>query len=221
MKEKRTKKESNKEEAKEEGRYVTVDVRFSGEAKPRDDLKVDWPSFITFFNATLHRCSSCISPITFLSKGKKSRVQALVNNYGSKQALVTAIEKMARSDFLNGRVKGARSNRSFIASFIWLTESDDHFEKVLNGYYDNPPVAELTPEEQRQIEAEHYKAQQAERRAAARRIEEEEHERRNRERDERARNCVSYEEYQRLKKTHPALVGTPPVRAGKPADSGI
>ena len=198
MKEKRTKKESNKEEAKKEGRNVTVDVRFSGEAKPRDDLKVDWPSFITFFNATLHRCSSCISPITFLSKGKKSRVQALVNNYGSKQALVTAIEKMARSDFLNGRVKGARSNRSFIASFIWLTESDDHFEKVLNGYYDNPPTQELTPEEQRQIEAERYKAREAERRAEAQRIAQEEHERKERERDEWAKHKPSVDEIKQI-----------------------
>jgi len=71
MKEKSSKKESNKEEAKKEGRNVTVDVRLCGEAKPRDDLKVDWPSFITFFNATLRRCGSCIASISYLSKGKK------------------------------------------------------------------------------------------------------------------------------------------------------
>ena len=127
-------------------------------------------------------------------------MQSIVNNYNTKQALVTAIEKMARSDFLNGRIQGARSNRAFIASFIWLTESDDHFEKVLNGYYDNPPATELTADEQRQLEAERYRQQQDARRAEARRIEEEEREQRARERDERARHCVSYEEYQRMKK---------------------
>ena len=138
---------------------------------------------------------SNIRPIAYLSKGKKSRVQSLVNHWNTKQALVDAVVNMARSDFLNGRKKGY----PFIASFIWLTESDDHFEKVLNGYYDNPPATELTPDEQRQLEAERYRQQQDARRAEARRIEEEEREQRARERDERARHCVSYEEYQRLK----------------------
>ena len=199
MKEKRSKKESNKEVAKKEGRNVTVFASFSEAAAPQENLKIDWPSFIRFFNDTLRRHGSPIARIEFLSKGKKSRVQSIVNNYNTKQALVTAIEKMARSDFLNGRIQGARSNRAFIASFIWLTESDDHFEKVLNGYYDNPPTTELTADEQRQLEAERYRQQQDARRAEVRRIDEEERERRARERDERARNCVSYEEYQRLK----------------------
>ena len=158
-------------------------------------MKINWDAFIRFFNATLQMHGSAIRPIAYLSKGKKSRVQALVNRWNTKQALVDAVVSMARSDFLNGRKKGY----PFIASFIWLTESDDHFEKVLNGYYDNPPAADLTPDEQRQLEQERYRQQQDARRAEARRIEEEERERRARERDERAKNCVSYEEYQRLK----------------------
>ena len=199
MKEKRSKKESNKEEAKKEGRNVTVFASFSEAAAPQENLKIDWPSFIRFFNDTLRRHGSPIARIEFLSKGKKSRVQSIVNNYNTKQALVTAIEKMARSDFLNGRIQGARSNRAFIASFIWLTESDDHFEKVLNGYYDNPPATELTADEQRQLEQERYRQQQDARRAEARRIEEEIREEQRQRREERARGAVSYEEYQRMK----------------------
>ena len=113
-------------------------------------MKIDWPSFVRFFNATLQRHSSSIAPISYLSKGKKSRIQALVNRWGTKQVLVIAVENMARSDLLNGRVPRVK----FKGSFIWLTESDDHFEKVLNGYYDNPPAAEITPEEQRQLQQE-------------------------------------------------------------------
>ena len=168
-------------------------------ASPSDVLRIDWMAFIRFFNDMLRRHGSPIARIEFLSKGKKSRVQSIVNNYNTKQALVTAIEKMARSDFLNGRIQGARSNRAFIASFIWLTESDDHFEKVLNGYYDNPPAAELTPDEQRQLEQERYRQQQDARRAEARRIEEEIREEQRQRREERARGAVSYEEYQRMK----------------------
>ena len=52
MKEKRSKKESNKEEAKKEGRNVTVFASFSEAAAPQENLKIDWPSFIRFYNAT-------------------------------------------------------------------------------------------------------------------------------------------------------------------------
>ena len=196
MKEKRSKKESNKEEAKEEGHTGLVFAPRQ-QASPSEDLKINWEAFIRFFNATLKLHGSNIRPIAYLSKGKKSRVQSLVNHWNTKQALVDAVVNMARSDFLNGRKKGY----PFIASFIWLTESDDHFEKVLNGYYDNPPATELTPDEQRQLDAERHRQQQDARRAEARRIEEEERERRAQERDERARHCVSYEEYLKMKET--------------------
>ena len=196
MKEKRSKKESNKEEAKKEGTEV-LEFAAPKKASLRDDLKIDWPSFVRFFNTTLQRHGSSIAPISYLSKGKKSRIQALVNRWGTKQVLVIAVENMAHSDLLNGRVPRVK----FKGSFIWLTESDDHFEKVLNGYYDNPPATELTADEQRQLEQERYRQQQDARRAEARRIEEEERERRERERDERARNCVSYEEYLKMKET--------------------
>ena len=194
MKEKSSKKESNKEEAKEEG-HTGLDFAPLQQASPSEDLKINWEAFIRFFNATLKLHGSNIRPIAYLSKGKKSRVQSLVNHWNTKQALVDAVVNMARSDFLNGRKKGY----PFIASFIWLTESDDHFEKVLNGYYDNPPATELTPDEQRQLEAERYRQQQDARRAEARRIEEEIREEQRQRREERARGAVSYEEYQRMK----------------------
>ena len=194
MKEKRSKKESNKEEAKQEG-HTGLDFAPLQQASPSEDLKINWEAFIRFFNATLKLHGSNIRPIAYLSKGKKSRVQSLVNHWNTKQALVDAVVNMARSDFLNGRKKGY----PFIASFIWLTESDDHFEKVLNGYYDNPPTTELTADEQRQLDAERYRQQQDARRAEARRIEEEIREEQRQRREERARGAVSYEEYQRMK----------------------
>jgi len=174
----------------------------------REDLKISWPDFVVFFNQTLQRCGSAIAPIRYLSKGKKSRVQALVNRWGSKQVLIDATEHMARSDFLNGRIKG----HYFLGSFIWLTESDNHFEKVLNGYYDNPPAIELTPEDKRQLEQEAYRAQQEARRAEARRIEEEERERRRQQREEWARGAVTYEEYMKMKQTH---LPAPPCDGGE------
>ena len=174
------------EKAEKKGTEVLVFAP-SEKASPNEDLKIDWQSFVQFFNGALRRYGSSIQPIEWLSRGKKARVQALVNRWGTKQVLVIAVENMARSDLLNGRVPRVK----FKASFIWLTESDDHFEKVLNGYYDNPPVAELTPEEQRQLEQEAYRAQQEARRAEARRIEEEEREK------QRERRQREYEEWLR------------------------
>ena len=193
---KESNKESIKKETKEENKELLVCADENSE-KRSPKLYINWPSFIRFFNETLHKEGSSIEPLRYLSKGKKSRVQALVNRWNTKQALVDAVVKMAKSDLLNGRCKG---RLKWKASFIWLTESDDHFEKVLNGYYDNPPVQELTPEEQHQLELERYKAREAERRAEARRIEEEESAKRAAAREYAARHCVSYEEYQRMKK---------------------
>ena len=199
MKEKRRKKESNKEEAKEE---TEVDSVLALEKKEksslRKDIKIDWAAFIRYYNDSLKRYGSVIPRIEWLSKGKKSRVQALVNRWESKKVMLVAIEKMMQSDFLNGRIKG----HYFLGSFHWLTESDDHFEKVLNGYYDNPPATELTADEQRQLEAERYRQQQDARRAEARRIEEEEREqqrlRREREREEWERHKPTTDDLKRI-----------------------
>jgi len=201
---KESNKESIKKETKKENKELLV-CAVENPEKRNPMLYIDWPSFIRFYNETLHKEGSTIEPLRYLSKGKKSRVQALVNRWNTKQALADAVVKMAKSDLLNGRCKG---RLKWKASFIWLTESDDHFEKVLNGYYDNPPATELTPEEQRQLEQERYKAREAERRAEARRIEEEEHDRRAQQREEWARGAVSYEEYQRMKQNGELLNGT-------------
>lgn len=202
---KESNKESIKKETKEENKELLVCSDENSE-KRDSKLYIHWPSFIRFFNETLHKEGSTIEPLRYLSKGKKSRVQALVNRWNTKQALVDAVVKMAKSDLLNGRCKG---RLKWKASFIWLTESDDHFEKVLNGYYDNPPAAELSPEEQRQLELERYRALQDARRAEARRIEEEESARREAARDYAARHCVTYEQYLRMKeKEHGTTTST-------------
>jgi hypothetical protein len=54
MKEKRSKKESNKEEAKKETEVDSVLALEKKEKSPlREGIKIDWPSFIRFYNATL------------------------------------------------------------------------------------------------------------------------------------------------------------------------
>ena len=158
MKEERTKEESNNKETKEKS---LSGLEFAPETSERRlaSLYIDWDAFIAFFNDTLRRFGSNIPRLEFVSKGKKTQVQSLVNEYNTKQALMIAVEKMARSDFLNGRRKG----RPFVASFAWLFEKEANFEKVLNGYYDNPPEVDPTEEEKRK-QAEEQRQREAEER---------------------------------------------------------
>ena len=169
-----------------------------------EDLKIDWPAFTRFYNATLKLHGSAIPPLTIITKGKRVQIQRIVNALGTKQALVDAVVNMARSDFLNGRTRTPKFPRGFIASFPWLMDNDERIADVANGKYDNPPTAELTPEDKRQLEQEAYRAQQEARRAEARRIEEEERERRRLQREEWARGAVTYEEYMRMKNFNPS-----------------
>ena len=166
--------------------------------KMKEDLKIDWPSFTRFYNATLQLHKSAIPRLLIITKGKRVQLQRLVNELGSKQPLVDAVVNMARSDFLNGRSKTPKFPKGFIASFPWLMANDERIADVANGKYDNLPQAELTPEEQRQLELERYKAREAERRAEVRRIDEDESARKAKERDLRQELAAKPDEIKRI-----------------------
>ena len=166
--------------------------------KMKEDLKIDWPSFTRFYNATLQLHKSAIPRLLVITKGKRVQLQRLVNELGSKQPLVDAVVNMARSDFLNGRSKTPKFPKGFIASFPWLMANDERIADVANGKYDNPPEAELTAEELRQLELERYKAREAERRAEVRRIDEDESARKAKERDLRKEMAAKPDEIKRI-----------------------
>ena len=165
-----------------------------------EELKIDWPAFTRFYNATLKLHGSAIPPLTVITKGKRVQIQRIVNALGTKQALVDAVVNMARSDFLNGRTRTPKFPRGFIASFPWLMANDERIADVANGKYDNPPVAELTPDEQRQLEAERYRQQQDARRAENLAIEERIRAEERQRRAAMSHGCVTYEQYLAMKK---------------------
>ena len=146
MKEKSSKKESNKEKAKKESRVDS--------ANTREDLKNDWKAFINYYNAVLDYYHSPICRIVRISKGYKSRLQDIVNENNTKTILATAINKMAQSNFLNGRMQSRKYDVKFLASFTWLFGKDENFDRVGDGFYDNPPEYVPTEAERRQEEAE-------------------------------------------------------------------
>lgn len=163
-------------------------------------LKIDWPVFISRFNASLRHYGSAIPELKYLSKGKKVQAQRIVNEAGTQQILIDAVVNMMKSDFCNGRIRTKKYPNGWIATFFWLLDEDEHVYELANDKFKNPDPAELTPDEQRQLEQERYRAQQEARRAEARRIEEDEHERRARQREQWARGAVTYEQYQQMLK---------------------
>jgi hypothetical protein len=163
-------------------------------------LKIDWERFIAWFNATLKQYGSAIPPVKVITKGKRVQAQRIINELGSKDVLTDAVEHMAKSDFCNGRRRTKKNPDGWIASFPWMLSSDEIIANLANGMYDNPPAADLTPDEQRQLEAERYRQQQDARRAENLAIEEriraEERQRRN----AMSHGCVTYEQYLAMKK---------------------
>lgn len=165
-------------------------------------LKIDWPVFISRFNASLKHYGSAIPELKYISKGKKAQAQRIVNEAGTQQILIDAVVNMMKSDFCNGRVRTQRYPSGWLASFFWLLDEDENVYKLANDKFKNPDPAELTPDEQRQLEQQRYRAQQDARRAEARRIEEqireEEHQRRQREQEEWERNKPTEADLKRI-----------------------
>lgn len=184
-----------KERSKESKEEIQKEDQ-TGLADSREDLRVDFDAFLRFFNQSIRDEKSNIAMVAFLSKGYRHRLQAIVNSYNTKTALITAVQKMLKSDFLNGRKDKGKGYR-FKASLIWLLEKDENFEKTLSGYYDNPDDADKTPEEIRAEQEEQRRRKMAEQRALARQIEEEDRERDRLQRERMARNAVTPEEAER------------------------
>lgn len=184
-----------KERSKERKEEIQKECHVATDS--REDLRIDFDAFLRFFNKAVRDEKSSISQVSFLSKGYRHRLQYIVNSYNSKTALITAVQKMLKSDFLNGRVQRKGYFKPFKASLIWLLEKDENFEKVLNGYYDRPDDADKTPEEIRAEQEELRRQKMAEQRALARQIEEEDRERDRLERERMARNAVTPEEAER------------------------
>lgn len=198
MKEKVAKRKNKEKAEKESEAWLVSHARAKG--RPSNESKeanrINWTSFVKYFNSTMEMHNSSICRINFgLSRGSKARLQYIANQWG-KAELARAINKMAASDVCSGRCPAIRFWK---ASLFWLIKSDENFEKVLGGFYDNPPEAKPSEEEQRRREAEQRRQDAQRLRALAREIDEQESERRDRERTERAIGACTYEEYQRLK----------------------
>ncbi len=166
------------------------------EAEARKDLVIDWDAFIRYYNTVLRRYGSAIEPLKRVSRGYRARIQAMVNEEGSKDFLGQAITNMAKADCLNGRkpIHG----KPFLGSFTWLFSKVEVFDKVCDGYYNDAPELEPTAEELRRQQQEQRELEREQQREEARRIEEEEAEARRRQREYDRAHAAKGEELQRI-----------------------
>lgn len=169
---------------------------------------IDFKKFINFFNQTLDKYNSKIPRLRYISPGKKRQLQFIVNEANDKNILKEAVERMAQSDFLNGRIRTSKLPKGFNASFDWMLGTNERIFELINGKYDNTPVHEPSAEELRQQKIEEQKVREAKNREEAKRIEEEEHERREREREEARANAATPEQLKQIW----ANIGLPPLR---------
>ena len=166
--------------------------------KTPDNLRIDWNQFIKWFNGTLKRYGSVIPELRYISPGKKSQAQRLVNDAGTKQVLIDAVVHMAKSDKCNGRVHTEKYPNGLMGSFPWLMSSDEIMYDVANGKYDNPPEHVPTAAERRQEEAEQREVERQRKREEARRIEEEEREAKRRQREYDEAHRATPEELEKI-----------------------
>ena len=171
-------------------------------------LKIEFTKFIIFFNSTLEKYNSKIPRLRYITSGKKRQMQRIVNEAKDKKVLQGAVEIMAQSDFLNGRIITPKLPNGFIASFDWMLGTNERIFELINGKYNNTPEHEPSAEELRKKKAEEQTAREARNREEARRIEEEEHERREREREEARANAATPEQLEKIW----ATIGLPPLR---------
>ncbi len=125
------------EENKRIREFTPSNEGVSGTSPDAKDDSLNVEKFKMFFNAEMDKANAQIPRIKTISDRRLDMLRARCRKYG-KEALVEAIKKAAKSDFLNGG-----GSHGFVADFDWIMRPNN-FPKVLEGSYDDrqkPQVA--------------------------------------------------------------------------------
>jgi hypothetical protein len=166
-------------EEKEEEREVVVkkekdDAEKRKMPNPEEDINI--PAFIRFFNGIM--ANAAIPKIATLQGERLKSLRARCREHG-KNRVAQVLQRAASMSFLNGG-----GNQGWVASLDWLLRPNN-FSKVMEGVYCDfkPKHRTMSPEQraankaiEQQISDEYWKSV-----------------------EQRERNCVTYEEYLRLK----------------------
>ena len=138
-------KEENKKEEKEEKekeRNSLTRVMLSS-----TDNAVDLNGLANYWNSQLDANNGIMSKVKSIGGTRKNSVLARVKEYG-KEAVKTAIEKAAASQFLNGK-----NDKGWVASFDWIFMHPNNFIKVLEGNYDTKIIGTATESSTKQYQS--------------------------------------------------------------------
>ena len=167
-------------EEKEEEREVVVVKKEKDDAEkrkmpnPEEDINI--PAFIRFFNKIM--ANAAIPKIATLQGERLKSLRARCREHG-KNRVAQVLQRAASMSFLNGG-----GNQGWVASLDWLLRPNN-FSKVMEGVYCDfkPKHRTMSPKQraankaiEQQISDEYWKSV-----------------------EQRERNCVTYEEYLRLK----------------------
>ena len=135
-------KEENIKEEKEKERNSLTRVMLSS-----TDNAVDLNGLANYWNSQLDANNGIMSKVKSISGTRKNSVLARVKEYG-KEAVKTAIEKAAASQFLNGK-----NDKGWVASFDWVFQHPNNFIKVLEGNYDTKIIGTATESSTKQYQS--------------------------------------------------------------------
>ena len=135
-------KEENKKEEKEKERNSLTRVMLSS-----TDNAVDLNGLANYWNSQLDANNGIMSKVKSIGGTRKNSVLARVKEYG-KEAVKTAIEKAAASQFLNGK-----NDKGWVASFDWVFQHPNNFIKVLEGNYDTKIIGTATESSTKQYQS--------------------------------------------------------------------
>ena len=111
------------------------------------DNAVDLNGLANYWNSQLDANNGIMSKVKSISGTRKNSVLARVKEHG-KEAVKTAIEKAAASQFLNGK-----NDKGWVASFDWVFQHPNNFIKVLEGNYDTKIIGTATESTTKQYQS--------------------------------------------------------------------
>ena len=111
------------------------------------DNAVDLNGLANYWNSQLDANNGIMSKVKSISGTRKNSVLARVKEHG-KEAVKTAIEKAAASQFLNGK-----NDKGWVASFDWVFQHPNNFIKVLEGNYDTKIIGTATESTSKQYQS--------------------------------------------------------------------
>ena len=135
-------KETDNKPSKEGIQSASVKTEAPGGGKVSKSQKIDYAAVKEYWNRKHDETKSAMPPITLMTENRKVMVKARVRQCkGDVKTLYRVIDIAMASDFMNGNNK-----HGWLGKFDWIFGNEQNFAKVLEGNFNNEPVASQQPQ---------------------------------------------------------------------------